>query len=447
MTAEATLPKFVTGSTMSHVVAMTLTGALGLMAMFMVDLADLFFLSRLNQTEVTAAIGYAGTISFVNLSLSIGLGIAAAALVARNIGARNPVRAREFATSCLLFTVIASGVLSLVIAVAAPTLLGLLGATGEALRLASRFIWTLTPGFILIAGAVSCSFALRGLGDARRAMYITLSSAVVTALLDPLFIFTFKLGIQGAALANVCAYFVSFAIGLHGLGKVHGFLARPSFAGLKRDFPAIRQIAMPAVLTQLATPFANAYTTYEVAPFGNEAVAASAIIGRLIPVAFGVIFALSGSVGPIIGQNFGAKRFDRVRQALRDAFLFSAVYTSVTSLTLFLFRHNIAGVFNAKDRTLELVVFFCSFIAISWAFAGAQFVSNAACNNLGWPNLSTAFNWGKATLGTIPFALAGARLAGPEGVMAGIGIGSVIFGLVSAAAAYRIVGQLEAKAG
>ncbi len=81
---------FVTGSTMRHVTVMTLTGALGLMSMFLVDLVDLFFLSLLERTEVTAAIGYAGTIVFANLSLSIGTGIAAAALVARNLGAETP---------------------------------------------------------------------------------------------------------------------------------------------------------------------------------------------------------------------------------------------------------------------------------------------------------------------------------------------------------------------
>jgi Na+-driven multidrug efflux pump len=196
---------------------------------------------------------------------------------------------------------------------------------------------------------------------------------------------------------------------------------------------------LPAILTQLATPFANAYVTYEVAPFGDEAVAASAIIGRLIPVAFGMIFSLSGSVGPIIGQNFGAKRHDRVLQTLTDGLKFSAVYTIVTSLILFLFRHQIAEAFNATGRTTDIVVFFCTFIGISWALAGAQFVAQAAFNNLGRPNLSTLFNWGKSTLGTIPFAMIGARAAGPEGVLVGTALGSAIFGVASVAAAYRIV--------
>lgn len=436
--AATTQARFLTGSTMRHVTIMTLTGALGLMSLFLVDLVDLFFLSMLNQTEVTAAIGYAGTIVFTNLSVSIGTGIAAAALVARNLGAGNVERAREYATSSLLFALIISAIITLMIASGSGALLSLLGAQGEAKRLALVFIWTMTPGYILITGAVCCSFILRGLGDAKRAMYITLSSAMITAIADPIFIFGLGWGIQGAAAATVLGYLVSFGIGIHGVSRVHRFLNPMRLAGLKRDFSAIWAIALPAMLTQLATPFANAYVTYEVAPFGDEAVAASAIIGRVIPVAFGMIFSLSGSVGPIIGQNFGAGRFDRVKQTLKDGLIFSAIYTLATSALLFVFRHEIAEAFNASGRTVDIVVFFCTFIAVSWAFAGAQFVSNAAFNNLGRPNLSTYFNWAKATIGTIPFAMAGASFAGPEGVLVGTAVGSVIFGIASVFAAYRI---------
>ena len=148
-------------------------------------------------------------------------------------------------------------------------------------------------------------------------------------------------------------------------------------------------------------------------------------------------------MGPIIGQNFGARKYDRVLQTLRDGLLFASVYTAFTSLILFIFRHQIAEAFRASGRTIDIVVFFCTFIAISWAFAGAQFVANAAFNNLGRPNLSTWFNWGKATLGTIPFAMAGAAWAGPEGILAGTAIGSVIFGIASVTTAYRIAGRVD----
>lgn len=89
------------------------------------------------------------------------------------------------------------------------------------------------------------------------------------------------------------------------------------------------------------------------------------------------------------------------------------------------------------------MLFFCSFIAGSWAFAGAQFVATAAFNNLGHPNISTIFNWAKATVGTIPFAIYGAHVAGPEGIMTGMALGSIIFGVASVAWAYRIVAKVE----
>ena len=437
---------FVVGSTMRHVVVMTLTGAVGLMALFAVDLVDLFFLSMLNQTAVTAAIGYAGTIVFTNLSVAIGSGIAAAALVARNVGAGDMNRARQYATSALMFSLLVSAVITIAINLGSGGFLALLGASGEAKRLAQLFIWTMTPGYILISGAICCSFILRGLGDARRAMYITLSAAIVTACMDPIFIFWLGWGIQGAAAATVVGYAVSFGIGLHGVVRVHRFLNPMQLPGLRRDLPALWAIAFPAILTQLATPFANAYMTHEIAPFGDEAVAGFAIVGRIIPVAFGIIFALSGSVGPIIGQNYGAKRHDRVRQTLNDGLIFAAIYTLSTSLILFVFRHQIAEVFNAAGRSVDIIVFFCTFIGVSWAFAGAQFVANAAFNNLGRAKLSSWFNWGKATLGTIPFALAGAELGGPEGILAGTAIGAVIFGIGSVATAYRIVRRSEAGA-
>jgi len=81
-------------------------------------------------------------------------------------------------------------------------------------------------------------------------------------------------------------------------------------------------ISGPAILTQLATPVGQAVVTRMVASHGEAAVAGMAIAGRLTPVAFGILFALSGAVGPIFGQNLGAGRMDRVRRTYTDAILF-----------------------------------------------------------------------------------------------------------------------------
>ena len=437
---------FVTGSTMRHVVIMTLTGALGLMAMFFVDLIDLFFLSLLKRAEVTAAIGFAGTLAFINLSLSLGTGIGAAALVARNMGAGRVEDAQHFATSSAVLSFAISRLIALAVALFAKPLLNLLGAEGEAMELARLYVLILCPGFALLGAAVSFSFILRGLGDARRAMYITLVIAIITAILDPILIFGFGLGIRGAAIATLTGYAGAFTVGWLSVSRGHRFFAPFDLRQFRQDVPAIMTVAGPAMLTQLAAPFANAYMTAVTAPFGNDAVAAIAIIGRVIPVAFGIIFALSGSIGPIIGQNIGARQFGRVKQTLWDALKFNAIYTATTCVFLLILREQVALAFSVQGITKDLVLFFCTFISWTWAFAGAQFVSNAVFNNTNRASYSTVTNWAKATIGTIPLALGGAALWGAHGILIGIGIGSVFFGILSALWAFDVVTRLERQA-
>ena len=186
---------------------------------------------------------------------------------------------------------------------------------------------------------------------------------------------------------------------------------------------------------------------YLMAGFGNEAVAGFAIVCRLIPVAYAIIFALQGAVGPIIGQTAGAREHSRIRKTLDISLVLSSFYALCVSSVLFLFSAEIATLFNAVGRTGEIVVFFCNFIAISWAFVGAQFLANAAFNNLGHPRLSLAFSWGRASLGTIPFAFVGARIGGAEGLLAGNAAGAILFGIAALVTAYVIVGRSASTKG
>jgi Na+-driven multidrug efflux pump len=112
---------------------------------------------------------------------------------------------------------------------------------------------------------------------------------------------------------------------------------------------------------------------------------------------------------------------------------------------LALARNGLVVVFKAEGETAELLRFFCTVIAGSWIFHGALFVANSAFNNLGAPLYATAFNWGKATIGTIPFVLLGAKWGGAEGVMVGQGLGAIIFGVWGVFAAYATVARVSTK--
>lgn len=433
------------GSVLGHVLRMTATGAVGMVAIMAVDILNLLYITLLGREEATAAVGYAGTVLFFHLSLSIGTMIAVTARVSRAIGAGDRAAARRMATSGTTLSFLLMGVVTLASLPFTGALLSLLGATGETHDIAQRFLMIALPSNLPLALGMAAMGILRAAGDARRSMYVTLVSAGVIALLDPVFIFALGLGVDGAAMVTVLARLLMGIIGVHWVLRVHGLYERPSAAACLADLRPLAAVAVPAILTNLATPAGNAYMTAVIAEHGVSAVAAWTIIGRLFPLAFGGLFALSGAVGAIFGQNLGAGLLERVRRTLTDSLIFAAGYVLVVWLVLAVAANPIADLFQASPEARTLVVFFCQILAPSFLFAGGLFVANAAFNNLGFATWSTAFNWGRVTIGIIPFVHAGAGLDGARGVLAGWGLGGVVFGVAAVVVAYRAIAGLGTR--
>ncbi len=435
-------PRFTTGSTMRHVIVMATTGALGLLAVFVVDLVNLLYISLLGDPRLTAAVGFATTVIFFFISLSVGLMIAGTALVSRALGAGDRVRARRLAGSAIFLMIAVTGALSILVLPFARPLLSLLGAEGETLDTAQMFLLIVLPATPLLGVFMGLSGILRATGDARRAMVLTLIFGLTTAILDPIFIFVFGWGVTGAAIVAVIARVATVAYGLYAVVKVHDLIERPGLSNVVADFRPLVAIGGPAVLTNIATPVGNGYVTAAISEFGDPAVAGWTIVSRVAPVAFVALFSLSGAIGPILGQNYGARQFDRVRGALTNAVMFSAVYLVAISVILYLARDGIVWAFGVDGEAAELVIFFCSGIATVYGFMAGLFVANAAFNNLGYPLLSTLLNWGRATLGTVPFVLVGAHYAQAKGALAGFSLGSVPFGILALIGCYAVIRRI-----
>ncbi|HEX8664339.1 MAG TPA: MATE family efflux transporter, partial [Beijerinckiaceae bacterium] len=323
---------------MRHVAVMTGTGSVGLVAVFAVDLLSLLYVSWLGDPALTAGVGLATIVLFFAVSINVGLMIAVGALVSRSLGAGERDRARRLAASACAHMVVAGLAVTLVLLPLLPWLLGLLGANPDTAAVAKRFLWITLPSNFLMALGMGFSGILRAVGDARRSMYVTLAGGIVTAALDPLLIFGLGLGTDGAAIATVVSRMVFVAVGFRGAVLVHRLVARPRLEEVLRDARPLYAIAGPAVLTNVATPIAGGFVTGVVARFGETAIAASATIDRLVPVAFGGLFALSGAIGPILGQNWGAGRFDRMRRTLRDGIVFTALYVGAVWALLLVLR-------------------------------------------------------------------------------------------------------------
>jgi Na+-driven multidrug efflux pump len=429
---------------MRHVIVLAGTGAIGMIAVFAVDLLNLFYISLLGQRAIAAAIGFAGAVSFLQVSFCIGMTIGVGALVSREIGRGEFEQARRLATSSLTVMAAALAVVGLATIATLGWSLGLLGAEGETSRLAAGYLQITAFSLPLLAVGMGCSALLRSMGDASRAMNVTLAGAVVTAMLDPLLILALHLDLDGAAISTVVSRLTLALLGLDGVARRHGLLTMLDPRMLAADTRRLLNIAGPAILTNLATPAGAIYVTRTMAQFGPAAVAGQATIDRITPVAFGLVYALSGAIGPIVAQNLGAGRTDRIREALRDALLFVVVAVLVAWAALAAAQNGIVATFSAHGVTADMVRLFCSLLAGSFLFTGALYVANAAFNNLGFPLLSTAFNWGRATLGTIPFAAWGAHY-GPRGVLIGQAAGSLLFGAGAMIMAFRAIDGLERR--
>jgi Na+-driven multidrug efflux pump len=432
---------FVTGGILRHVLVMAGTGAIGLIAVFAVDLLNLFYISLLGQRPIAAAIGFAGVVGFFQTSVLIGLAIGVGAVVARSIGAGAGRAARHIAGSGLVLMTLTGLIIGVGTVALLTPILNVLGASGETWCLAERFLIISSPSLPLLAAGMCCSALLRCIGDARRAMNVTLFAALATALTDPILIFGLHLGLPGAAISTVLSRCALATLGWLGAARRHDLIARPSHRALVGDMADILHVAFPAVLTNLATPVGAAYVTRSMAAFGPDAVAGQATIDRISPVAFGLIYALSGAVGPILAQNAGAQRLHRVRETLRDSFGFVLATVLAAWAVLASAQGLVVRAFFANGMTAELVHLFCSWLAAGFLFTGSLFVANAAFNNLGHPMLSTVFSWGRATLGTIPFVTYGAQF-GPVGVLVGQAAGSVIFGTLAVITAFHVVSRL-----
>jgi putative MATE family efflux protein len=431
--------KFVEGNLFRHIAVMSLTNSVGLMAIFAVDLINMWFISMLNQEDLTAAVGYAGAILFFTTSFGIGLSIAVSALVARAVGQRNLVMAKEKATNGMIIGIGFGIIFAALVWLVLPQIVALLGATGNTAVQTVHFLRIVIPAQPFLMVGMIGGAILRSHGDAKRAMAATLWGAVANFGFDVILILGLHWDLTGAAISSVISRVVIAGVCLIPIIRHHGGFDRPTMAGLKADLAPVYAIAGPAILTQVATPFGQAFVTRMVSGYGEAAVAGMAIAGRLTPVALGVIFALSGAIGPIIGQNYGAGRMDRVRRTFLDGLLFTGIVTVTVTLILFILRAPIADAFHAEGLTRDLLYLFCGPLCLLFFFNGAIFMANAACNNLGKPFTSTLINWGRHTVGTVPLAWFLAKYWGAQGVLIGQAVGGVIFGLLGVWLAYRII--------
>ncbi len=431
------------GPVSRHLITLSTTSAVGIGSLFLVDLVDMFFISLLGEPALAAAVGYAGAALFFMASICIALSIAVSTLVGQALGADRDDDARHLATNGLVLGLLLTIPATAISLIWAEPILSVLGAKGETLALSVRYFSLLNASLPVLVFSIVGTGLLRVAGAAKRSMNITLIGGAVNAVLDPLFIFGFDWGLDGAALASVASRLTVAGLTLYALLKHHRMLTGLAWATFKRDLKPLSSQAWPALLTNLATPLGAAFVTSQMAQFGDAAVAAASVTGRITPVAFAGLFGLSGSVGPVVAQNVGADQLDRVRDTLSTATRYVWSYALPIAIGLALMNSLIISAFSLSGEAASLVRFFCVVIAFSYCLSGLQFIANPTFSAMSHPGYSTVANIGRDLLLTLPLVLIGASAFGPHGVMAGQALAGSLAGVISLGVARRLI-RIEA---
>ena len=395
------MAKFTTWNITKHINTMTLAWAIWILSIFLVDFIDMYFLSILWESELAAAVWFAGVLIFLLTSIWIALMITMSSIISKVIWKKDESRAKIYAMNIYYFTFFLSIPLTLLAYYFVPDILSLMGASWQTLEYAISYfrIVVLVYPFLLLW--MCMAWVLRWVWDAKMSMMPTLIAWGVNIILDPIFIFWFGWWIEWAAIATSASRIALLAVWTYWVWK-HSFFTFCNCFGLKNDLKEILSIFLPALATNIATPIGNSFILKLIAEYWDDAVAWMAVIGRLIPVIFVYIFALSGSIWSIVWQNYGAWLYDRVRESIIKAMTIAWIYVLWMTILLVLFNSYLIVLFNLSGEGAMLLWFYSNFLAIFFVFNAMIFVWNATFNVIWKAYISMIMNFLRSIIFLIP---------------------------------------------
>ena len=365
--------KLVRGSIVGHLVGQTLPMIIGVAAIMSIGLVDAYFIGQLGP-EALAAISFIFPISVALSSLGVGVMVGINSVVARALGEGDHEKAARRANLGIVFAVGCGLILGLGLYASLGPIFALMNASEDTLPLIQTYMQPFALGFPLILTIMGLNGVLRGQGEARKTSYVSLIYAAANWVLDPILItgaFGFEgLGIVGAAYATIIGWGcgVVAAIILARRCSIPLNVALMFKGHIIEPMGAILRVGLPAAASNAINPIGLSVLTAIVALEGEAAVAGFGAAGRLQSFAVVPLLALSGSIGAIVGQNWGAKEYDRARQAAIYAGAFCVVWGLGIAIAMVAGGEFFADLFSEDPAVIAEFKLYLSIAA--WGFAG-----------------------------------------------------------------------------
>lgn len=424
------------GSIRDSLIRMTLPMIVGMIMLFSFSLVDTLFISFLG-TDSLSAISFTFPLTFTIMSLAIGLGIGASAVVGKYLGRSQIDRAKEAATVINYVSFVLAAMVVLICWLLMEPIFSLMGASEELMRPIREYMVIWLPGSVLVVCIMTGNSVLRACGDTKTPSILMAGAGLINVVLDPLFIFGLGpipgLGIAGAAWATVIAWSAGFSVLMYLLVVKRELVSRalPSTAVFISSGREMLRIGVPAAGANMMTPLAAGFMTAIAAGFGNNAVAAFGVGARMEPIATLIVLAMSSSLPPLISQNYGAGRLDRVEEAFRLATRFILGWQILVYLILAAGAVLIARAFSNEPEVIATICLFLWIMPLGYSMQGIIILTNSSLNAMHRPLSALYLSMARFFVFYVPLAFIGSKLFGLAGFFAGAVCGNVLMAVIS----------------
>jgi putative MATE family efflux protein len=376
------------GPIVRQLIVMAVPIAVGMLFQTLYFLVDLYFVSRLGDATI-AGVSTAGTVTFVMMALTQMLGVGTVALVAHAVGRKDQAEANLIFNQSVVLSGIC-GVLTLLAGLLfGAAYVSAMAADRAAAAAGTAYLYAYTPGLALQFALVALGSALRGTGIVQPTMVVQMLTVIVNTILAPVLIAGWgthhPLGAAGAGLASSIAIAVGVVLlwiyfaRLEHYVKVQPGLWRPRAAVIRR----ILNVGLPAGGEFFMLFLIVGFVYWVIRSFGPGAQAGFGIGGRVMQALFLPVMALAFAVSPVAGQNFGARRYPRVRQTFRAAALLgSALMLAITLVCQIRPEWFVEG-FSRQPEVLEVAATYLRIISWNFVATGLIFTCSGLFQALG----------------------------------------------------------------
>lgn len=425
----------------SAIIKLAIPAIISMAVMAIYNMADTYFVSISPEGYLgTAAVSVYMPVMLITQALSILFAAGGAAYLSRLLGAQEKAKAGRTATTTIILSFLSGILVAVAGGIFAEPILLALGASGDTIDLALDYALVLLIASPVQLTNMAFNNLLRAEGSAVQSMVGMVIGAVLNMILDPVFIFTFNMGVMGAAVATAISQAVSFAIlsSNYWRKKTVAKFRLKGFRFEREIVSYIVRVGSSTFLTQLLAAIGFAVINVCAKPYGDAAIAAFGIVNRIQFLGFALMFGFSQGYQPVAGYNFGAHKFERLKTAMKFGIAVALCIGALVTLACYTLAPQLMGLFTTDAYVMEIGVpalrWFTAGFTIT-AFTLIMLMTHQAFGKAGGALILSISRQGVCL---IPTVLVLANVLGLFGIMLSPLVADIISGMIAAILAVRI---------